>query len=155
MLPDPSQRLESAFRAIHENRMRDLAFVNQALRVEAIGFAPWKHYWLGVMLTPWSMNLVLAPRDPAAFRALPQGEKRRCRFPAGDFDFIAAADERIGDYFVCSLFSPVLEFADHESARETARLALVALLDPTLDPSRAAPISRRDLVHGRFEGSPR
>lgn len=155
MLSDPSRRLESAFRSVHENRMRGLAFVNPALRVEAIGFTPWKHYWLGVMLTPWSMNLLLAPRDTAVFRALPAGEKRRCRFPAGDFDFIAAADQHIGEYFVCSLFSPVLEFVDHESACATARLALAAMLDPALDPSRAPPISRRDLLFGRPEGSPR
>ena len=155
-LPDPSHRLTAAFSAVHALRMLGLPFVNPNVRVEAIGFAPWKHYWLGVVLTPWAMNLVLAPRDPGAFRALPAGEKRRCFFPAGAFDFVSVRDDTVGDYFACSLFSPVLEFRDHETARETARLALAALLDPALaEPGErrplaglSEPMSRRDLLRG-------
>lgn len=164
LLPDPSLRLAAAFRAIHAGRMQGLPLVNPNVRVEAIGFMPWKHYWLGVMLTPWAMNFVLTPRDPVAFRPLPAGEKRRCLFPAGAFDFVSARDETIGDYFACSLFSPVHMFADHETARETAWLALAALLDaahaevdeaqqgerkPLADLS--APITRRDLLRGRIK----
>lgn len=170
LLPDPSARLENALRRLHAERMRGLPFINRSLQVEAIDFAPWKQYWLGVMLTPWSMNLMLTPYDATGWRPLPQGEKRRYRFPAGDFDFISACDADIGDHFVCSLFSPVLEFADHETARQTARLARAALLDAAnaivpeqpatkpepagplaqLEASLAAPVSRRDLLHGRL-----
>jgi [NiFe] hydrogenase assembly HybE family chaperone len=160
--------------------MRGLAFVNPALRVEAIAFAPWKHYWLGVMLTPWAMNLLLAPRDIVRWRPLPAGEKRRYVFPAGEFDFISAYDAALGEFQICSLFSPVLQFADHATARETARLARAALFDAAhteLDLARSArnegdegsrarrplaaieqqlatPLSRRDLVHGRFRKGP-
>ena len=129
-LPDPSARLEAAFRAVHVERMQGLAFVNPAIDVEAIAFAPWRHYWLGVMLTPWSMNLLLAPRDASAWRPLPTGDKRRYTFPAGTYDFIGAREASIGEYLICSLFSPVLEFADHETARQTALLAREALFDP-------------------------
>jgi [NiFe] hydrogenase assembly HybE family chaperone len=175
-LPDPSPRLEAAFRAI-ETRMRDLPFVNPRVRIEAVGFAPWKGYWLGVMVTPWSMNLVLVARDPRAWRSLAPGEKRRYVFPAGNYDFVSARDPAIGEYFMCSLFSPVLDFADHATAAETARAARAALLDAThaevpegehaaarpADPRPLAeigarlhaPVSRRDLFHGRFGGGDR
>ena len=161
--------------------MQGLAFVNAAIAVEAVGFAPWKHYWLGVMLTPWSMNLLLAPRDTSAWQRLPPGEKRRYTFPAGTFDFIGAHDDTIGEYLTCSLFSPVLEFADHATARQTALLAREALFDSAnaeaaelpiastpsaneastgapapiarLEASLATPISRRDLLHARFSGN--
>lgn len=177
--PDPSSRLEDAFNATYRGRMKGLAFVNPALRVEAVAFAPWKTYWLGVMLTPWSMNLMLTPRELAAWRPLPAGEKRRYAFPAGAFDFIGACDDALGEYLICSLFSPVLEFADHETARETARVAREALFDPAhaeqavaapdvtpspntdataakpgpvarLAQTLATPISRRDLLHGHL-----
>ncbi len=180
-LPDPSACLESVFRTVFAERMRGLGFVNMAVRVEAIAFAPWKGYWLGVMLTPWSMNLMLMPRDAAAWRTLSPGEKRRYTFPAGSFDFISAHSEGIGEYLICSLFSPVLEFADHETARQTAQLAREALFDaanaelpedpigkltPTaasqpaatpgplaeLESSLGTSISRRDLLHGRIFG---
>ncbi len=164
------------------SKMQGLAFVNPAVGIEAVGFAPWKHYWLGVMLTPWSMNLLLAPRDTGAWRPLAVGEKRRYAFPAGSFDFISAHAEAIGDYLICSLFSPLLEFADHETARQTALLAREALFDPAnaeapepraanptpsapggassgapgpiaqLEASLTAPITRRDLLHARLSG---
>jgi len=171
LLPDPCARLESTFGTIYAERMHGLAFVNPVIRVEAIAFAPWKGYWLGVMLTPWSMNLLLAPRDPAAWRPLPPGEKRRYTFPAGSFDFISAHTGAIGEYLVCSLFSPVLEFADHETARETALLARDALFDSAnaelpqhpignltpgplaeLEARLGTSVSRRDLLHGHLPG---
>lgn len=136
--PDPSARLEEAFRTVHAEKMLGLAFVNPALRVEAVAFEPWRGYWLGVMLTPWSMNLMLTPRDHPAWRPLSVGEKRRYTFPAGEFDFISAFAEIIGEYLICSLFSPVLEFVDHASACETARLARAALFDAR----HAEPIDR-------------
>lgn len=181
-VPDPSARLETAFRAVYADKMQGLAFVNRAVGVEAVGFAPWRHYWLGVMLTPWSMNLLLAPRDRDAWRPLLAGEKRRYTFPAGNFDFISAHADGIGDFLICSLFSPLLEFADHETARQTALLAREALFDAAnaevpelpaanlapshaqapaseapgplaqLEASLAAPITRRDLLHARFQG---
>jgi len=181
LLPDPSPRLEAAFGRVLDEKMRGLAFVNPALSVEAIGFAPWRHYWLGVMLTPWAMNLLLAPREVERWRSLPPGEKRRYVFPAGEFDFISARDDALGEFLICSLYSPVLQFADHATARETARLAREALFDASnanvghdkespirteqlqpaapgplaqLEAQLHAPLSRRDLLHGQFGRDP-
>ena len=163
-LPDPSARLEAAFRAVYAEKMQGLAFVNAAVGVEAIGFAPWKHYWLGVMVTPWSMNLLLAPRDPGAWRPLPAGEKRRYTFPAGRFDFISAHADAIGEYLICSLFSPLLEFADHATARHTALLARDALFDsanaevPELPAANLTPSSANAVAPGplaQLRGEPR
>jgi [NiFe] hydrogenase assembly HybE family chaperone len=174
---DPSSLLVASFRAAAA-RMKGLTFVNPALEVEAVGFAPWTRHWLGVLVTPWCMNLVLAPRDPAYWTSLPVGAKRRYRFPAGEFEFIGAADDAIGDYQVCSLFSPMQEFADAPTARLVAALAREALFDaahaePSTAPARstnppdaetapgpiatfegalAKSISRRDLLRGRLPG---
>lgn len=158
--PDPSARLTGAFTAIAA-RMEGLDFVNPALRVEAVGFAPWEAHWLGVMVTPWFVNLMLVPRDTASWVPLGQGETRRYRFPAGDYDFIGAHDATIGDYQMCSLISPP-EFADHESARLVAQLVREALFDPanaeqaarepksTQIDQKQAPVSKRDFLRGRF-----
>jgi [NiFe] hydrogenase assembly HybE family chaperone len=129
LLPDPSPRLEAGYRAAHE-RIRGLPFVNPALRVEAVAFAPWEDRWLGVLVTPWCMNLVLAPRARAAWQPLAQGVEGRYTFPAGAYVFIGAADPIAGEHQICSLFSPVLQFDDHDSARLVAILAREALLDP-------------------------
>ena len=180
-LPDPSARLTCAFNAVAA-RMQGLGIVNPALDVEAVGFAPWEGHWLGVMLTPWFMNLVLLPRDPGQWQPLPRGEKRRYRFPAGVYDFVGATDEAVGEYQTCSLFSPVLEFEDHATARLVAELARAALFDAenaeapefpaaNLTPAAPdavvpgpigqireridAPMSKRDFLRGRLPGSDR
>lgn len=169
LLPDPSPRLNAAYRTIAA-RMAGLNFVNPAIEVEAVGFAPWESHWLGVMVTPWFINLMLLPRDPSAWTSLPQGKTLRYSFPAGDYDFISSRDETVGEYQMCSLISPALEIPDHAAAREVAELARAALLDPANAPvppvpdspdeapaalanlqERAeAPMSKRDFLRGRF-----
>jgi len=131
MTGNPASRLEAAFGAVYEQRMQGLPFVNVALTVEAVDFRPWNGHWLGVLITPWFMNLVLLPNDQAAWPALRVGEKCVQRFPAGVFEFIAGREDTLGEYLTCSLFSPMFEFADHETARLTAAAARAALFDAT------------------------
>ena len=181
LLPDPSPRLTAAFRAV-ASHMQGLSCVNPAVDVEAVGFVPWESHWLGVMVTPWFMNLTLLPRDPAAWQPLAPGAKRRYAFPSGIYEFVGANDATIGDYQVCSLFSPLLEFDDHASARLVATLAREALFDPAnaevpempaadLSPAAAedsppgplaqlreqldAGLSKRDFLRGCFTGGER
>lgn len=139
MLPDPSPQLVQAFRVV-ATRMAGLPIVNDALAVEAVGFAPWQGHWLGVLVTPWFMNLILAPRDPAAWQPLAQGAKRAYRFPAGIYDFIGANDPLAGEYQMCSLFSPVLQFDDQATARMVAELARAALFDVANAEASAVPV---------------
>jgi [NiFe] hydrogenase assembly HybE family chaperone len=171
-LPDPSSRLTAAYRAIAK-RMEGLNFVNPAVDVEAVGFAPWDKHWLGVMVTPWFINLMLLPRELDGWTSLPQGMTLRYRFPAGDYTFISSRDEAVGEYQMCSLISPLLEIPDHATARQVAELARAAILDPANAPvpdrpkdsadegpspgpiaqlkeQAAAPMSKRDFLRGRF-----
>ncbi len=176
-LVDPSPRFVRAFDEIAK-RMEGLPIVNTALAVEAVGFAPWQGRWLGVMVTPWFMNLVLAPLEPAAWSPLAQGEKRPYRFPAGVYEFIGANDVLAGEYQFCSLFSPVLQFDDQAAARMVAELARTALFDvenaersdmpegnlsppPAPNPTEPGPLARleaalekpqskRDFLRGRW-----
>jgi [NiFe] hydrogenase assembly HybE family chaperone len=157
---DPSARLESAFVRIWKTRMEGLPFLNPALRVEAVGFRPWEGEWLGALVTPWFVNLVLTPGE-GEWTALPAGGERIVTLPAGGFRFVSGHDEEVGEYHACSLFSPAQAFADHETARAVAAAALEALFDPgndekarTLDAPPRAPVSKRDFIRGRFAGTP-
>jgi [NiFe] hydrogenase assembly HybE family chaperone len=179
-LPDPSPRLNAAFRQA-ARRMAGLGFLNPALQVEAVAFEPWQGHWLGVMVTPWFMNLVLLPRERASWQPLAAGAKRKLSFPAGVYEFIGADDAAVGEHQTCSLFSPMLEFEDQAAARLVARLAREALFDAAhaqapetpradlaaaapvasaaaADSARAAPapavaVSKRDFLRGRLGGA--
>ena len=166
MTTSPATRLEATFTRIWKTRMADLPFLNPALRVESVGFRQWEGQWLGALVTPWSVNLVLLPGE-GAWEALPMGGERYAVMPAGRFRFIAAVDEELGEYHACSLFSPALEFADHEAARATAEAALSALFDAANAPgadayqpsgesetlTKPAAVSKRDFIRGRFAGT--
>jgi len=175
---DPSARIERVFAEIHATRMQGMPFVNPALRVEAVGFRRWDGRWLGVLITPWFMNLMLVPDADAGWHHVRYGDSVSYLLPAGVFEFISAREPLLGDYQMCSLFSPVFEFADPDGARATAVAALAALFDAqsragaegpgtalaaTTDPaagstprSDAAPapaVSKRDFLRGRWLAS--
>jgi [NiFe] hydrogenase assembly HybE family chaperone len=156
---DPAPRLEAAFGRIWRTRMQGLPFLNANLRVEAVGFRPWQGQWLGALVTPWSVNLVLLPGE-GEWTPLAEGAERFVTLPAGRFRFIAGHDDDVGEHHACSLFSPAQEFADHETARAVAAAALEALFDAGNDgKARAAEapppatVSKRDFLRGRFAGS--
>ncbi len=127
---EPGPVLAAAFELVGATRMHDVPILNPALGVEAVGFAPWDAHWLGVLVTPWFMNLMLLPRATEQWVRLRPGEKHTYVFPSGAFEFIGGHEEAIGEYQSCSLFSPMFEFADQETARLTAAACLRALFDP-------------------------
>ncbi|MCU7849425.1 MAG: [NiFe]-hydrogenase assembly chaperone HybE [Candidatus Thiodiazotropha sp. (ex Lucinoma kastoroae)] len=55
--------LEQQFRTIEQQRMEGLPLLNKALRVEAVSFCEWNGLCLGVLITPWFMNLMLIPDE--------------------------------------------------------------------------------------------
>jgi len=123
-------QLESLYREIETTRMDGVPILNPALHVAAFGFGAWHDYYLGVLLTPWFMNLVLMPQDQEDYaKTQPKiGEKRQVGLPAGQVEFIIGHEEATGFMLSCSLFSPVFEFADQNAAEECALAALEQVL---------------------------
>ena len=109
--------------------MQGVPILNPALSVEAVGFRHWNEHWLGVLITPWFMNLWLMPRVSAKWPTITAGASRHHVFPAGVFEFLGGHETTLGDYQACSLFSPMFDFADHTAAHATAVAALDALFD--------------------------
>jgi [NiFe] hydrogenase assembly HybE family chaperone len=163
---DPSVRVGDAYERIWRTRMEGLPFLNERLRVEAVGFREWQGQWLGALVTPWCLNLLLLP-GKGEWTPLAAGAERFVAFPAGRFRFIAGHEASLGESHSCSLFSPVLEFTDHEAARLTAQAALAGLFDAANAPAgdhvirehkpdpeaNAAPVSKRDFLAGRYPGA--
>ena len=125
-------RLEAAYRHIEKARMQGVPILNPALEVRAIGFEPHGGWHLGILITPWFMNLLLLPRvreEGGEVRVPPVGEKMPVALPCGQIEFIAGHEEEIGAWLACSLFSPMFEFADQEAAEQAACAALDEILN--------------------------
>ena len=138
--------LVARYRAIYDERMRDLPIVNPKLDVEAVGFERWEDKDLGVLITPWFMNLVLLP-DSQRLVDLPQGERVECRFPSGPCELTVYHDEELGSYLAAVLFSTVVDFPDQDVARAVAEEALAQVLAEP-DEKQTEKVSRRGLFTG-------
>jgi len=155
--PSPAAALEQAFERVHRGSMAGVPMLNPALRVQAVGFRPWQSHWLGVLITPWFMNLMLLPRIESAWLPLAERDKRTLAFPAGPFEFIGGRDPGGGDYQASSLFSPMFEFADHGGAVATAEAVLEGLLQlpvAAATAAQASTVSKRDFLFGRRPEGP-
>lgn len=155
--------LEALFAHIARTRMQGIPILHPDLRVQAVGFEPAAmvdgspaRAAVGVLVTPWFMNLVWLPLDAAAPDALAVGATRERRVGRECFPFIGAHEDGFGPFEACSLFSPMGEFADHDAAVATALAVLEELRRP--EPPRPAPApptsSRRALLLGRAASSP-
>ena len=117
-----AQRLAAAFRHIAATRMRGMPLLHPRLAVEAIGFQELREEGglaaSGILLTPWFMNLIWLPLEGQD--ACAPGSVREHRLGEDGFDFIGAREDGFGAYEMCSLFSPMFEFADQAGARATA-----------------------------------
>lgn len=123
-----SERLETCFRQVHTERMDGVPILNDALEVRAVGTEAWNGFWLTILITPWFINVVLLPQEPDG-EAIRTGEKRMFGFPAGSFEFIRGHEDDLGPFWMCSLFSPVFEFTDMETAEAAAEAALTELME--------------------------
>lgn len=127
---DPAPALEAAFSHIAATRMADLPIANSMLKVEAVAFRRYEKdgHWLGVLITPWAINLLLLPAPGSPWPEQGPGGKHVWHFPSGDYEFTVAKEDALGRYHLCSLFSPPKEFHSQEEARQTACAVLAALM---------------------------
>jgi len=173
--------LEQTYRRIEQKRMQGLPFLNPVLEVRALGFMPWNENLVGVLITPWFMNLMLLP-GKENWSELKVGSKVTHRFHSGAYEFTVGHEADFGRYQMCSLFSPVQQFVDQAAAVATAIEVMRGLFDsdnlegltmhdelvrrawqggepqdetesesPTLSEKMSRPISRRELLRGRQE----
>lgn len=140
-LREATERLTTDFTEVWHGKMRDVPLVNKALKVEAVGFRAHEGQFLGVLISPWFMNLVLLP-DGQDWSGLVAGAKETIDFPSGAYEFIHNTREMTGGYKACSLFSPMGQFTRQQDAVDVAHAVLSAIFDPA---NRAETDRRADI----------
>lgn len=148
---DQGARIEAVFAGIAATRMAGVPVLNPALGVAMRGWQVVEPFELGVLVTPWFMNLLAVPQagGPTAVRV---GEKAHLALPSGAYEAIWSHEAALGGFWAVSLFSPMDEFESMEAALATADAALAEILaapepepEPTLPEAAHAPVSRRGL----------
>lgn len=143
-------RLVAAYEAA-EKDMLGLPIHNSALKTQAIGFRDVAGDGVGIIITPWCMNLVLLPGTQRQSKPGVLGSKASYAFPFGTFSFVLGQMEGVGLVETCSLFSPMDEFTSHESAVDVACEAIEGLfgLDEEELEKQRQKTSRRSILGGR------
>ncbi len=138
-------RFEAVFQEINAARMKGVPFVNGALSVKAVGFRIHEGRVIGVLVTPWFMNIIALPGPGEDWSGLPTGTRELMDFPSGTYEFLSAERPETGPYKACSLFSPMFDFSSMLQAVETAQAIIPGLLDPAnrAEGSRSGEIRRR------------
>lgn len=146
-MPITPAQLYTRFTAIHAAQMRDLPLSHPGLAVAIVGFQDWAGRALGVLVTPWCMNLVQLPGAEDDWNSLPAGAAELLALPSGRYEFTLTHDEALGAYRFCSLFSPMFDFEDQAGAIATAEAVMTTLFAaPELTPPRT--LSRRGFLSG-------
>ncbi len=126
-----AETLEQIFRQIHQQQMVGIPILNNMLKVQALGFQEFQGRIIGILITPWLMNLLMLPGDNDDWSALELGKKQPHRFPSKTFQFIVNEFDGIGKCQTYSLFSPMSEFANQDHALAAAQSFLDTLMVET------------------------
>ena len=132
-------------------QMRELPIYNDGVPVVAHGFCGFgDNELIGVLLTPWFMNVMLLPCRFTALNMAEIGKRQNVDLPAGPRIFIVGGDQVIGRHRAHSLHSPVLQFRLPGQAEAEAKRAFAALMQaPPASPQASGAIDRRTLFVGR------
>jgi [NiFe] hydrogenase assembly HybE family chaperone len=140
----PADAVEEAFFRIQRDQMCDVPILNPALSVEAVDFQRWQGHWLGIVVTPWCMSMLLVPGCSENWVSVGENKRRFIRFPAGDFAFLGSEEVELGEYQSCPLFSPMGKFSTQSEATMTARASMIALLtSPQTEAEKEKPVAEK------------
>ena len=145
--PDHHPRVQALIELFQriDDGMRDLPFYNAQIAIEAIGFRAFgEGKLLGVVLTPWFMNLIALPIEPQRMEMAKIGRTVSVELPAGKRIFAVGGDETTGLYKAHSLHSPVLNFTLPGQAQAEARRMLGLLMTLPEVTSETAAKNRSD-----------
>ena len=136
-------RLVEIHRAIGARAMHDLPIYNPRLDTRAVGFRPHRGWVVGILVTPWFMNLVAAARpDGPPLPPCQVGDSWALALPAATVEMLRGDLDGFGRLDSAPLFSPMGMFDDPAIAATSAQAAIETLFTPgAVDPDRPPPTS--------------
>lgn len=138
--PDsPQAAVQRWFERIHAGPMQGLPFLNPALSVQALDFRRCEGDWLGAVVTPWSVQLMLVPGGGSLWADTAAGERSMVALPVGRLAFIAdEGDCGLPAFQYLPLVNGTAALAGDGAARALARDALASALQPAPGAAPAA-----------------
>ncbi|WP_145520168.1 hydrogenase-2 assembly chaperone [Yersinia mollaretii] len=144
----PAALLEQQFGQIADDEMRGLPFYRDHIPLRACGFQLFEQQWIGTLLTPWMLSLVVLPGPQQSWPRRAVGERLMLALPCGTIGFTVSEVAGCGQYLSRSLMSPLDTALSAERALQLAeQSARMALSLPLVDVDGPANPRRRALFN--------
>ena len=145
---NPAALLEQVFGQVAADEMRGLPFYRDHIPLRACGFQLFEQQWIGALLTPWMLSLVVLPGPQQSWQRRAVGERLMLALPSGSIGFIVSEIAGGGQYLSRSLMSPLDTSLSAERALQLAeQSARMALSLPVMDADAPADPRRRALFN--------
>ncbi|MEQ4922692.1 hydrogenase-2 assembly chaperone [Proteus hauseri] len=148
----PIEQLEAFFCEVAEKEMKNLPFFREGVPVKAGSFSLFEKQWIGTVLTPWMLELVVLPGPSQEWPRRKVGERIALELPCGQVKFVVGELAGGIQYLACSLMSPLDRHLKGEQAVELAENSVkMALSLPVQTQSvTEVDLSRRSLFRGQL-----
>ncbi|ATO33855.1 Hydrogenase-2 operon protein HybE [Dickeya dianthicola] len=142
----PVAWLEAEFSRIAQQRMQSLPFYRDGIPVRACGFTLFEQQWLGCLLTPWMLSLLVLPGPGQQWPRRGVSTRLALELPCGSVKFVVGDSDDGQQYLSCSLMSPLDPALGAEQALQLAQQsARMALSLPMRDAEAPDNLGRRAL----------
>ncbi len=121
---DPQQAaaiLLQTFEQILQEKMQGIPILNNNLQVQTLGFQQFEGRIMGIVITPWLMNLIILPNEEDDWSNLELGKKMSIKFPSISCKFMVNDIDGIGKCKTHSLYSPMHEFNSQDHVAKVAQ----------------------------------
>ena len=146
---NPSELFRSEMEKIAEN-MRDLPFYRHDIPCFTPNFVLFEGQWIGTVLTPWMMSIVVLPGPQQQWEERAIGDKLGLQLPYNTFTFTVSGVESVPQYLSSSLLSPLDPNLTAEQAIQLTKDCLTMLLSLPVQ-QQAPDLNKRNILRAMLK----
>ncbi|MFM5078636.1 hydrogenase-2 assembly chaperone [Aeromonas caviae] len=146
---NPAPLLVAQYERIAREEMQALPFYHPDMPIAA-ECVLFEDQWLGCVLTPWMLSVVVLPGPDQLWPVRSSSERLALQLPCGNLTFMVGALSETGQLLACSLMSPIDPHLGADEGRALVSSTLKMLLSlPVQQGEGGVNLSRRRLFSGR------
>ncbi len=142
---NPQTLIVEAFDKVHKESMQEMPFCASNINVASSNFQLMDGHWLGVLLTPWMISIMLLPSDQVSHPDREVTSKIGIQLANDNYTFTVGEQEGVGKYYACSIMSPLSGIASQEEAMTLVKeLQRLITAIPMVDTSKRQLFTRKN-----------